>query len=101
MDKLARSEASKKSWRSRRKRQLAVHGTLAGVQKPRNGVGYAAIIAATADDKSSAVIAEELGVTSAYVRVVWRRMGLDPRRAGVRPALCASSHGLPNARRDR
>lgn len=82
MSKPTRSEANKQAWRSRRGRQ-------------GSGVGYDAVLAATTAEKSSAVIADELGVTPAYVRMVWRRSGLDPRPAGVRPALCASSDRLP------
>lgn len=56
-----------------------------------NPVGYDRIIAATTPDKSSAVIAAELGVSPEYVRAVWRRRGFPRRVVGKHPLVCASS----------
>lgn len=96
--KQSQSIAAKKAWRSR-KRLAAARDTVAtDVQPRRRRVGYGAILAATTPEKSSAVIADELGVTAAYVRKVWQRHGLEPRPIGKRPLLCASSQGPTHER---
>lgn len=102
MNPIERSERSKKAWRSR-KRQAAALGHASPVRVDRGGaqppardasksrVGYAAVLAATTPDKSSAQIGAELGLTAAAVRTVWRRAGLPRRPIGKRPAVCAST----------
>lgn len=83
--KQIQSAASRKGWRSRKAMAAA------RAASTRRTVGYDAVMAATTDDKSSAVIAAELGVTAAYVRCVWRLKGLPPREVGKRPRLCATT----------
>ena len=77
-----RSNASKKAWRSRKRRArvMALTRETIFVKQP---VGYAAILAATTPDKSSAVIARELGLSSAYIRKAWSRLGLPKRHPGL------------------
>lgn len=58
-------------------------------------VGYERIREATTPDKSSAVVAKELGITPGAVRAVWQRLGLPKRPAGKRPLQCASSRQGP------
>lgn len=95
MTPLERSRRSKKAWRSR-KRQDAARGApeRGGASPPVQrkssvAVGYDKVIAATTPDKSSAVIAAELGISAAAVRAYWRRKGLPRRPVGKRPKICA------------
>lgn len=47
------------------------------------------VLNATTPSKSSAVVAAELGVTAAFVRVAWRRAKLPKREAGYRRGIDA------------
>lgn len=78
-----RSAASKKAFRSRKRRALARQTIERSVG--RKGAAKR-IMDATTPEKSSGVLAAELGVSPGYVRAVWRRAGLEKRRAGYRPA---------------
>ena len=85
LDRTYHSKRSKKAWRSRKRRARALASlreTLA-TKPAKSPVGYAAIIAATTDDKSSTDVARELGLTAAYVRKAWARCGLPKRQAGA------------------
>lgn len=79
-----RSARSKRSWRSRKRQDEALG-------RGRQPVGYEAVVAATTPEKSSAAIAAELGVSAAYVRHVWRVVGLPRRPAGYWPPVRAST----------
>lgn len=103
------SAASRKGWRSRKKMAAANvlnttvnHASsakagdgiaLMSVEHPRTKakprVGYAAILAASRPELSSAVVARELGISAAYVRKVWSRHGLPKRASGYWPAVTA------------
>ncbi len=93
MTPVERSERSKKSWRSRKRQAAALaaddRGGAAPPLRRKKAVGYDRVIAATTPDKSSAVIAAELGISAAAVRAYWRRKGLPRRPIGRRPKICA------------
>ena len=76
----AAAAASRKAWRARKRRSRA------SINGGNPSAPYLQrVVKATTPEKSSAVIADELGVTPAYVRAAWRRAGLGRRPVGVRP----------------
>jgi len=86
-----RSEAAKKGWAARKRMAQARApkpdrgGADAPAPRTKPKIGYAAILAATTAETSSADVARALGVHPAYVRNVWRHYGLPRRPAGKRP----------------
>jgi len=87
-----RSQASRKAWKSRKRMARArSEPSAAPVGETKRAVGYAAILAATSPLKSSRDVAQELGVSAAYVRKVWSRTNQPKRSKGVRPHADANS----------